>query len=89
MVVAHSTQLKRAFLGFSTLALFALAPLSAEDNGAFIQGGFQYSNFNSTTTSVVKPTGEQDLVQAAAQLFTQQYISKRSARRTSAPAITS
>ncbi len=80
MVVAHSTQFKRAFLGFSTLALFALAPLSAEDNGAFIQGGFQYSNFNSTTTSVVKPTGEQDLVQAAAQLFTQQYMQALKAR---------
>ncbi|WP_104683305.1 outer membrane protein [Helicobacter felis] len=80
MVVAHSTQFKRAFLGFSTLALFALAPLSAEDNGAFIQGGFQYSNFNSTTTSVVKPTGEQDLVQAVAQLFTQQYMQALKAR---------
>ncbi|WP_104577879.1 outer membrane protein [Helicobacter felis] len=55
MVVAHSTQFKRAFLGFSTLALFSLAPLSAEDNGAFIQGGFQYSNFSGMATTVVKP----------------------------------
>ncbi|MFC3848156.1 outer membrane beta-barrel protein [Helicobacter baculiformis] len=35
----------RAFLGLSFAALFALAPLGAEDNGVFIGAGFQYSYF--------------------------------------------
>ncbi|WP_324731752.1 outer membrane beta-barrel protein [Helicobacter suis] len=28
------------------LSLISLAPLSAEKNGAFVEGGFQYSNFS-------------------------------------------
>ncbi|WP_104757595.1 outer membrane protein [Helicobacter salomonis] len=60
---AHSTQhkLKRALLDFSTLgtlALFALAPLSAEKNGAFVGAGFQYSNF-SGQLKASKPALEQ------------------------------
>ncbi|WP_267892008.1 outer membrane beta-barrel protein [Helicobacter cynogastricus] len=68
---AHSTQLKRAFLGFSALALLSLVPLGAEDSGLFIQGGFQYSNFSGNDTSVVKPTSVQDLVQGLAQQYMQ------------------
>ncbi|WP_121756859.1 outer membrane protein [Helicobacter felis] len=41
-------------------SLLALTPLSAENNGAFIQGGVNYySNFSGTVTSVVKSASVQ------------------------------
>ncbi|WP_104733173.1 outer membrane protein [Helicobacter felis] len=49
-------------------ALLALTPLSAENNGAFIQSGVNYySNFSGTVTSVVKSASVQDLTEATKQ----------------------
>ncbi|WP_104682150.1 outer membrane protein [Helicobacter felis] len=61
-VIPSKSHLSQAFLT-SALTLFTLAPLSAEDSGPFIQGGFQYSNFSGVATSVVKPISAQELVQ--------------------------
>ncbi|WP_233707527.1 outer membrane protein, partial [Helicobacter bizzozeronii] len=41
----HSTSLKRSLLRATALGFLSLVSLSAEKNGAFIEGGFQYSNF--------------------------------------------
>ncbi|WP_162982187.1 outer membrane protein [Helicobacter labacensis] len=51
---------KSSLLALSALGLFSLAPLSAEENGAFIEAGFQYSNFTQTQ-KVSKPVLEQVL----------------------------
>ncbi|WP_328588094.1 outer membrane protein [Helicobacter vulpis] len=37
--------LRSPLLTFSALALLSLVPLSAEKDGAFVEGGFEYSNF--------------------------------------------
>ncbi|WP_104686417.1 outer membrane protein [Helicobacter felis] len=50
---ANATRLLSKTLLASTLSFFTLAPLSAEDNGAFVEGGFEYSNFSSVSTNVV------------------------------------
>ncbi|WP_233703081.1 outer membrane protein [Helicobacter felis] len=56
-------------------ALLALTPLSAENNGAFIQGGVNYySNFSGTVTSVVKSASVQDLINAAEQNLIEELV---------------
>ncbi|WP_233705651.1 hypothetical protein [Helicobacter felis] len=56
-------------------ALLALTPLSAENNGAFIQGGVNYySNFSGTVTSVVKSASVQDLIDATEQNLIEELV---------------
>ncbi|WP_104683789.1 outer membrane protein [Helicobacter felis] len=42
----QTTNNKHTLLSLSAVAFLSLCPLSAEDNGMYVQGGFQYSNFS-------------------------------------------
>ncbi len=46
----QTTNNKHTLLSLSVATLLSLCPLSAEDNGMYVQGGFQYSNFSGQRT---------------------------------------
>ncbi|WP_104727917.1 outer membrane protein [Helicobacter felis] len=55
---ANATRLFSKTLLASALSFFALTPLSAEDNGAFVEGGFEYSNVTGAMNINTTPTND-------------------------------